>query len=350
MSSLRCLAFAAFIAFANHVSAQKPFTLTGDFWFTHDPSIAKQGSTWYVFATGKAADGGQLAVRCSTELTDWHLCGHVFNEIPQWIQTASPGTKDLWAPDVSYVRGEYRLYYAYSLFGKNTSGVGLVTNKTLDSHSPDYEWVDKGLVLKSIESDNYNAIDPNFIVDKQGRSWLTFGSFWGGIKLRRLNEAGMVSTEDTKLYSLAARVHQPGDAPAKPGLPANWQAIEAPFLIRHGHYYYLFASVDMCCRGANSTYRTVVGRAPNITGPYVDQDGKPMLEGGGTELLRGNSSWAGPGGESALTSGSPELLVFHAYDTATGKPALQISTLSWSDGWPQVALGTSHGPAPLGKK
>ncbi len=281
------------------------YKLSGDFWGTHDPSIIKAGDTWYVFATGRAPDGGQFAIRCSTDLQHWRLCGHVFDSIPEWIHRASPGTVDLWAPDISHYKGEYRLYYAYSLFGKNTSGIALATNKTLDRKSPAYKWVDRGLVLRSTAADDYNAIDPNFVVDRQGRSWLDFGSFWGGIKMRRLNADGKPSPTDTKLYSLAARARPPDAAPAKPGLPPDWQAVEAPFIVRHDGYYYLFVSWDLCCRGVKSTYRTMAGRSREITGPYLDKSGKSMVQGGGTQILSGNNVWLGSGGESVLL-GSPK--------------------------------------------
>jgi arabinan endo-1,5-alpha-L-arabinosidase len=123
-------------------------------------------------------------------------------------------------------------------------------------------------------------------------------------------------------------------------LPANWQAIEAPFIVRHGDYYFLFVSFDLCCRGTKSTYRTMVGRSKQVTGPYVDADGKSMMQGGGTQLLGPNSRWLGPGGESVLQRPEGDVLVFHAYDAITGKPALQISTLTWSGGWPHATLGT----------
>src|SRR5277367_2316870 len=188
--------------------AQEPqaYALSGDFQGTHDPSIMKAGDTWYVFATGRTKAGGQFQIRCSTDLKAWKLCGQVFDQIPEWIHKDSPGTVDLWAPDISYEEGVYRLYYAYSLFGKNTSGMALATNKTLDPTSPDYKWVDRGLVLESKFEDNFNAIDPNFILDTKGHAWLAFGSFWSGIKMRRLDErSGMLDPKDTKLYSLASR-------------------------------------------------------------------------------------------------------------------------------------------------
>lgn len=327
---------------ARSVNAQEAqaLDLTGDFWGTHDPSVIKEGDTWYVFATGRAQGGGQFQIRCSTDLHAWKLCGHVFDEIPEWIHKDSPGTEDLWAPDISYENGEYRLYYAYSLFGKNTSGIALATNKTLDRASPDYKWEDHGLVLRSLATDDFNAIDPNFVLDAHHHAWLAMGSFWSGIKMRRLDDkTGMASSTDTKTYSLATRARPDNAPPAPPGLPPDWEAIEAPFIVRHGGYYYLFVSWDLCCRGTKSTYRTMVGRSKEVTGPYVDDHGVPMMQGGGTPLLSANARWLGPGGESVLMqTPGPDILVFHAYDAHTGKPALQISTIAWRDGWPHVAL------------
>src|ERR1700677_3465192 len=325
-------------------NSQEPqaFNLGGDYPVTHDPSIAREGDTYYVFATTSNAKEGQFPVRCSHDLSAWKLCGYVFPEIPTWIHEASPKTRDLWAPDISYFAGEYHLYYAYSTFGSNSSGIALATNNTLDPQSPEYHWHDEGLVLKSTHGDNFNAIDPNITFDEKGQPWLSFGSFWSGIKMRRIDPVtGKPSAGDSTLYSLATRATPKLPEPPKPGLPADWQAVEAPFIVHHGDYFYLFVSFDLCCRGTHSNYRTMVGRSRNVTGPYMDADGKPMLNGGGTQLLRPNSRWIGPGGESVLLRPEGDIIVFHAYDAITGKPALQISTLTWSNGWPHAALGTT---------
>ncbi|HEX4030652.1 MAG TPA: arabinan endo-1,5-alpha-L-arabinosidase [Terracidiphilus sp.] len=344
MHFVRVICAALVLSAAPPLFGQTPraLVLSGDYPLTHDPSIAKDGNTYYVFATGFAPGGGQFAIRCSSNLTSWKPCGHVFDEIPAWIREVSPRTRELWAPDISYFNGAYHLYYAYSAFGVNTSGIALATNATLDPADPRYRWKDEGLVLKSTAADNFNAIDPNIVLDKSGRPWLSFGSFWGGIKMRRIDpQSGKPDASDSTLYSLAAR-SRPADAvPAKPGLPPDWEAIEAPFVVRHGGYYYLFVSFDLCCRGTRSTYRTMVGRSRSVTGPYADAAGKPMLQGGGTQLLAGNSRWVGPGGESVLQRPQGDIIVFHAYDAITGKPALQISSLVWKHGWPHAMLGTS---------
>ena len=326
---------------AAHAQDAKPLQLSGDYAGTHDPSIGREGDHYYVFATGFAPGGGQFAIRCSNNLTEWKRCGHVFDAIPDWIHKTSPGTKELWAPDISFFNGKYHLYYAYSLFGVNVSGIALATNETLDSASPKYHWQDEGLVLQSTASDDFNAIDPNIVLDEKGQPWLSFGSFWSGIKMRRIDAAtGKLSATDSQLYSLATRAKPEDAAPAKPGLPPDWEAIEAPFIVRHGGFYYLFVSFDLCCRGTRSTYRTMVGRSRKVTGPYKDREGRELLNGGGSALLTANSRWLGPGGESVLQRPEGDIIVFHAYDAATGKPALQISTIAWKNGWPEAALGT----------
>src|SRR6266496_6780000 len=94
--------------------------------FVHDPSIIHEGDSWYVFATTSGPNrDGEIPVRCSNDLREWKRCGHVFDSIPEWIQKESPATKELWAPDISYFEGEFHLYYAFSVFGKNTSGIAL---------------------------------------------------------------------------------------------------------------------------------------------------------------------------------------------------------------------------------
>lgn len=296
----------------------------GDISPVHDPAIIRQGGTYYVFGTNRFA-GKHMPMFCSQDLRLWKFCGNVFPDVPEWAKQEVPGARGMWAPDISYVRGAFRLYYSVSTFGSNHSAIGLITNKTLDPDSPDYRWVDKGLVLRSRREDDFNAIDANLLEDDAGGMWLAFGSFWGGIKMRRLDPAsGMLSGEDTTLYSLASR------------RPLTPPAIEAPFIVRKNGYYYLFVSFDRCCRGKDSTYKIMVGRAREVTGPYLDREGKPMMEGGGTLVMEGTEAWRGPGHQAVLLEPGRDLMVFHAYHGVTGRPHLQISTMTWEDDWPRA--------------
>jgi arabinan endo-1,5-alpha-L-arabinosidase len=240
-----------------------------------------------------------------------------------------PRARNAWAPDISYFRGKYHLYYSVSSFGSRNSAIGLATNATLDPKSPKYKWADEGMVLRSREGqDDWNAIDANLVVEDEAHAWLNWGSFWDGIKMRRIDPAtGKLSTEDETLYALARR----------PRTPPIGGSVEAPFVVRHGAYWYLFVSFDRCCRGAESTYNVVVGRSAKITGPYVDRAGKPMLDGGGTVVIQAATpAWRGPGHQAVVRDGARDLLFFHAYHGTTGRPHLQISTISWDDGWPRA--------------
>jgi len=304
------------------VFAAPAWAQEGDARQVHDPSIIKEGETYYVFSTRAG-----LAIRCSKDLVHWRLCGDVFAHLPEWAVKDVPGLRGLWAPDVSYFNGAYHLYYSVSTFGSNRSSIGLATNETLDPASDKYRWVDQGKVISSNVTDDWNAIDPDVVLDEQDQPWLSFGSFWGGIKLRKLDPStGKLSSQDQTLYSLARR-------PA-PG------AIEAPNIIRRNGYYYLFVSFDFCCRGKDSTYNIRVGRARQLTGPYVDRSGKPMTDGGGTLVVAGAGRWAGPGHCSVLQEKDRDWLVYHAYDTEwRGVSTLRIAALHWDpEGWPTIGL------------
>lgn len=301
----------------------------------HDPVIIKEGDTYYVFATGGRRGRGLVPIHASKNLRDWKIIGYVFEELPEWAPKEIPGTRGIWAPDISFFNGKYHLYYSVSTFGKNSSAIGLAHNETLDPNNPRYKWVDQGMVVRSTEGENdWNAIDGNIIVEDNGKVWLNWGSFWSGIKMKRIDPGtGKLSTGDTTLYSLASRprsgAHQ---------TPPLTGAIEAPFIINHDGWYYLFVSFDFCCRGAKSTYNVRVGRSRDVTGPYVDKDGTPMMEGGGTLVIEATEgAWRGAGHEAVLQEGNRDCLVFHAYDAATGRSHLQISTMVWEDGWPRVA-------------
>lgn len=294
----------------------------------HDPTIIRHDLRYYVFTTGHLGPGpGLIPWRYSDDIEHWSRGGAVFEQIPSWAAERVPGTRGLWAPDIVHAGGEYRLYYSVSTFGRNNSAIGLAVNRTLDPDHGDYRWVDRGLVIASTPQDDFNAIDPGVLVDSDGRHWMSFGSFWSGIKLIDLDPlTGLRSEQDQDMHSLARR--------PSPG------AVEAPDLIERGGRFYLFVSFDFCCRGAESTYYSVVGRAEHPTGPFVDREGRPMMEGGGTRVLHADQDasgrFVGPGHVSILTDDSGDYIVHHAYDTQSGgEPTLRIRRLRWTDdGWP----------------
>jgi arabinan endo-1,5-alpha-L-arabinosidase len=306
-------------------AAKAPAELFGNVG-VHDPTMIKADGVYYVFSTGDGNyGGGNIQIRKSADMETWSLVGVVFPKQPAWIAAElGVAPPNLWAPDISYFNGRYQLYYAGSTFGSNDSVIGLASNTTLDPESPDYAWRDEGMVVRSRTAFNWNAIDPNVAFDEDDTPWLSLGSFWSGIKLQRLDAGtGKLSEEDAELYDLASR----GGGP-----------IEAPAIVRRGDFYYLFVSFDFCCRGLDSSYKIMVGRAEQIAGPYLDRAGIPMLEGGGTLLLDSRGRYHGPGGQAVVLDDGVYRLVHHYYDREQGgAPKLQIHDLSWTaDGWPEV--------------
>lgn len=289
--------------------------LSGAITPVHDPVIVQVDGLYLLFSTGA---GVQL--RTSIDLVNWSLGGQVFSSAPSWITTTDAARRnDLWAPDVAFFGGLYHLYYSASTFGSNVSCIGHATSAAPTTNA----WTDRGAVICSSADDNWNAIDPAAFVDAEGKPWLAFGSFWGGLQLIPLDDEG--ARAGTAMYALARR---------------DDNAIEAPFVVHRDGYYYLFASFGMCCRGVDSTYEVHVGRSPDVRGPYVDADGVPLLSGGGTLLVEADTRWRGPGHNAIVTTPDATLNVYHAYDAnAGGAPTLRISEMRWIGGWP-----TSAGP------
>ncbi len=309
----------------------------------HDPVMAKgEDGRYYVFMTGM-----NVGVMSSADLKTWRQEPSALSATPAWAKEEVKGYNGhTWAPDISYHNGLWHLYYSCSTFGKNGSAIGLAVNKTLDPKSPDFKWEDKGMVIASHRKvDNWNAIDPNLIVDKKGQPWLTYGSFWDGIQLVKLSKKDF-KTPVTKPVTVARRVSRKVshaemldttrfETEGGNVIEAGENAIEAPFIFYHNGYYYMFVSFDYCCRGQASTYKTVYGRSKKVEGPYLDKSGKPMAFGGGTRLYGPDVQYFGVGHCSAYEFDNKCYFVSHAYEKdKNGAAKLFIRPLNFdNEGW-----------------
>jgi arabinan endo-1,5-alpha-L-arabinosidase len=241
----------------------------------------------------------------------------------------------------------------------------VATNASLDPTDADFGWVDHGVVVRSVPGrDMWNAIDPHLVRAEDGTPWMSFGSHWGGLKLVRMDPSLTRIAEPEEWRTIAARhrywkldERDAGDS-ANPELDyetlyperilemnraSESGAIEAPVIFHKDGWYYLFASWDRCCRGAESTYKVVVGRSRDIAGPYLDREGENMLHGGGSLVVLGfdeSERWAAGGHNDVVDIDGTDYLVFHAYDVPDeGRSKLMVREIHWdAHGWPTVEV------------
>jgi len=286
----------------------------------HDPStIARCGQEYWIFATGR----GIVSLH-SKDLVHWERGAPVFTTAPAWNSEIVPGTRTLsyWAPDIVHAGDRYLLYYSVSIFGKNTSAIGVASNLTLDPTDPKFKWIDEGPVISCDGKQNYNTIDPSVMLDTDGKLWMAFGSYWSGIKLIELNpKTGKRIAPDSPMHALA-----------------HARDIEAACIFRHGDDYILFVNFGQCCRGVNSTYNIRVGKSKAIIGPYLDKDGKDLREGGGTLIAGSDGAFIGPGHAGIFCEGDRCWMSMHFYDGSNnGVGTLAIRAIHWdAQGFPVV--------------
>lgn len=285
----------------------------------HDPCMIKEEatSTYWIYYTG-----WNVGAKTSSDKITWRGARSGLPS-PGWIRDYVPefSGSNYWAPDIMYRDNKYWLYYTMSVFSRNTSAIGLATSPTLT----DPDWTDQGVVVYSVSQDNYNCIDPAIFEDDDGKVWLSFGSYWSGIKLVECNpETGKPDTARPEYISIANRR----------------SGIEAPYFCKWG-YYYLFVSWDKCCEGCNSTYKIVVGRSTDIKGPYVDKEGTDMLDGGGVVIDAGDDVRHGPGHNGIFIENDTVFCVNHYYACNS---LLQIRPLYFDDGWPSFTGTVTKAP------
>ncbi|MCL2623255.1 MAG: arabinan endo-1,5-alpha-L-arabinosidase [Planctomycetaceae bacterium] len=304
---------------------------------TPDPTALESpdGSGVYVFTTAPG-----ITITRSTNLLDWQRCGRVFQEnTPAWAVTMVPGARNIWAPDIVAMNEKYYLYYSVSTFGSQRSVIGVATNETLNPDNPGYKWVDQGLVLESHpDHTDYNAIDSALFVDVDGKAYLFWGSYWTGLKAVEVD-----ATTGKPFRYLDGDWKIPAEYVAVACRESQQDtSIEAPYVVKHDNYYYLFTSRGSCCDGERSTYHIAVGRATRPLGPYLDRDGKRMDEGGGTVILSSTEKWKGTGHNGFFrtrnTDGTQcDWLILAAYniDRVRSGRLTQVRPLHWdAAGWP----------------
>ena len=286
----------------------------------HDPSIVRYEDGYALMVTNN-----MLTLYTSEDAINWNALGRTLSSIPNWLKTVTNNQiEDIWAPDLNYFGNQFRVYYTGSAFGKNTSGIGLMTN----SQPTKDGWRDMGEVVRSGSGNNYNAIDADVVKDVNNNYWMVFGSWWDGIRMIRLDEStGKQSSSDNTVYRLASR---------------NGSGIEGPSLIEHNGQYFLFTAWDVCCKMGSelnqNTYKTAMGRSDNITGPYIDRSGKELTNGGGTILMERYGRYYGPGGGEAFKDLNRIRFVHHYYNSkSNGAPTLHVRDLVFTeDNWPEM--------------
>jgi arabinan endo-1,5-alpha-L-arabinosidase len=269
--------------------------------YIHDPStVAYDNGKYYTFGTGAGGlisdDGGWT----------WH--------------SGAVRTGGGVAPDIIKIGDKFFVAYAVGgggMSGGHASNVKTMWTKTLDPKSPDFGYHDDSVVASSNGVEDADAIDPAFLY-AQGRLWLSYGTYFGFIRIVELDP------------KTAKRL--PGNKPVDVAID-----MEATDMMYHDGWYYLLGTHGTCCDGANSTYNIRVGRSKSPTGPFVDNEGIPLLKGGGKLVVAASGRHMGPGhfGLLDLGDGVQKFSMHYEADLdRSGRSILDIRPLLWKDGWP----------------
>ena len=292
----------------------------------HDPStVIAQAGRYYTYGTGNG-----IPVLASDDGWTWRRAGALMSAVPggkAGAEVLARGGSNTWAPDVIHIGDQYFLYYSAPAT-QPRSAIGLLVGRTLDPSSPDYRWEDRGPVVWSDGIEDSNAIDPGVLLDPDGRLWLTYGSYFGYIRLVELDpKTGQRRYPDRKPVNIAINS-------------------EASILIHRDGWYYLLVTHGSCCQGANSTYNIRMGRSRKVTGPYLDNMGVDMIEGGGKLFAASRGRHVGPGHFGRLELGQDVekfSLHYEADLDRGGISVLDIRPLLWRDGWPVAGDNLARG-------
>lgn len=270
--------------------------------YIHDPStIAECDGKYYTFGTG----GGGLI---SEDGWTWH------------DGAVRPGGGA--APDVMKIGDRYLVIYGATgggLGGGHNGRILTMWNKTLDPKSPDFKYTEPVEVASSDGMEDNDAIDPSLLLDPTtGRLWVSYGTYFGTIRLIELNPKTGERVKGNKERDIAIDC-------------------EATDLLYRNGWYYLLGTHGTCCDGVNSTYNIVVGRSRKVTGPYIDNVGRDMFHGGGRMVIAAGDRRVGPGhfGRTVIDDGIEVMSChFEADFEQGGRSVLGIVPLVWENDWP----------------
>ena len=277
--------------------------------FIHDPStIVECDGKYYTFGTG----GGGLISG-----DGWKWNGGAVR----------PGGGA--APDAIKIGNRYLVVYGATGGSGNHKGAILTMwNNTLDPKSPNFNYSEPVVVATSDGYEDCDAIDPGVMLDPvTGRLWMSYGTYFGFIRIVEL---------DPKTGKRVA-----GNQPVDVAI-----VCEGTDLMYHDGWYYLLAAHGTCCDGPNSTYNIVVGRSKSITGPYIDNVGRNMLEGGGKMVIATGGNLIGPGhfGRVVISDGIEKMSCHYEADLEQGgRSVLGIRPLLWKNGWPVAGENVKGG-------
>jgi arabinan endo-1,5-alpha-L-arabinosidase len=317
-----------------------------------DPAVIKaKDGYWYAYGTTDPLREGEgtrhiIPTARSADLVNWTYVGDAFTEdtLPAWADAEAGAA--LWAPDIRYLDGTYYLYYVVTqttvTAGPNDNAIGVATAPT-----PTGPWTDSGDPVvdprpgASGTPDDFRwTFDPSQFTDRDGTRYLYYGSYYGGIFVTELSEDGT-------------------EAVGEPTMVAIDNRYEGAYVVRHGRWYYLFASEANCCAGPTTGYTVFAGRSASPRGPFVDRDGISLLDSrvGGTIVVTPNgNTWVGTGHNAVVTDlAGQDWLVYHAIDRrdpyldepfGINQRPMLLDRLDWVGGWPTVRAGrwASEGP------
>jgi arabinan endo-1,5-alpha-L-arabinosidase len=289
-----------------------------------------------VFARSLALDGQvqihdpSTVVQCDGKFYTYGTGGTclISNDGWTWYRGTTPARRGM-APDIIHLGDRYYIYVARNVGAQPRADINMIWSKTLDTNSPNYKWEEGGVVASSDGIEDCNAIDPGAFLDpNDGKLWLVYGSYFGYIRLVELDPR------------TGKRIDS-NDQPVNVAINC-----EASDLIYRDGWYYLLATHGSCCRGADSGYNIRVGRSKSIFGPYLDNMGVQMLQGGGKLFVGSGGRVIGPGhfGLLDLGGGVQKFSCHYEADLDRGGASvLDIRPLLWKDGWPVAGENLSEG-------